>query len=62
MDNGATKKVYCGIFNEDPKIIVERLKRPKAPMLVYNLFKFYEVINLSSLTHVNSIKNLSVSN
>lgn len=53
MDNGATeKKIYCGIFNDDPKMIAKRLKRPKAPIPKYNLFKFYEDINLLSLTHV----------
>lgn len=62
MDNGATKKVYHGIFNEDPKIITKRLKRPKAPTLMYNLNKIYKDINLLSLMHINNLKNLSISN
>ena len=55
MDNIETEgKIYYGIFNDDPKMIAKRLKRPKAPMptLMYNLFKFHEDINLLILTHV----------
>lgn len=63
MSTGATKKLYYGIFNEDPKIIAMRLERPKAPMPVYNLNKFYKIINnYISLTQVNNPKNLSILN
>lgn len=59
MSVNATKKLYYGIFNEDPKIIAMNLKRPKTPIPVYNLNKFDKIINHTTSTQP---KNLFILN
>ena len=42
-DNTIPNTSYFGVFNEDPKIIAKKLKRPKTPIQSYNLSKSCKV-------------------